>query len=281
MGEFEGKIAVITGGSRGIGKNTAELMAREGASLALCARNEGPLSDVANQISTRYGVKVVSQPADIYDSNSIEKFIMQVKSAFGKIDILINNAGQSSQRLADGVSWPVNAVDSVNGNLPPGRFEKITDEEWLKAFQQKFLGMVRVTRTALPLLRKASGASIVNITSIKGKQPPPRVVTSGVIWAAVMNYSKGLSFELAADKIRVNVVSVGGILTPQMEAGRQRWAPEKSLEQFLAPRVANIPLGKLGTALDVAQAIVFLASTRSEYITGQCVSVDGGGLRSI
>ena len=145
----------------------------------------------------------------------------------------------------------------------------------------KVLGMIRVTRAALPLLRAAGGGSIVNVTSIKGRQPPPRVVTSGVAWAAAMNLSKGLSLELAADNIRVNVVSVGGIMTDQMEAGRRKWAPEKSLEAFLAPRVANIPLQRLGSVEEVAQTIYFLGSPLSGYVTGQCIAVDGGGLRSI
>jgi 3-oxoacyl-[acyl-carrier protein] reductase len=96
-----------------------------------------------------------------------------------------------------------------------------------------------------------------------------------------MNLSKGLSLELASDNIRVNVVSVGGIMTGQMEAGRQKWAPEKSLAAFLSPRVANIPLQRLGTVEEVAQAIYFLASPLSSYVTGQCLAVDGGGLRSI
>jgi NAD(P)-dependent dehydrogenase (short-subunit alcohol dehydrogenase family) len=130
-------------------------------------------------------------------------------------------------------------------------------------------------------MRREGGGSIVNVTSIKGKQPPPRVVTSGVAWAAAMNLSKGLSLELASAGIRVNVVSVGGIMTEQMEAGRKKWAPEKSLEAFLAPRVANIPLGRLGTMEEVAHAIFYLATPFSSYITGQCLAVDGGGLRSI
>jgi 3-oxoacyl-[acyl-carrier protein] reductase len=107
------------------------------------------------------------------------------------------------------------------------------------------------------------------------------VVTSGVAWAAALNLSKGLSLELAAEGIRVNVVSVGGILTGQMEAGRRKWAPEKSLEAFLAPRVANIPLKRLGTIEEVAQAILFLAAPGSSYVTGQCLCVDGGGVRMI
>jgi len=219
--------------------------------------------------------------ADILDNTSVQRFVRAAGETFDRIDVLVNNAGESSQRAVDGVNWPVNAVDAPGQKLPAGRFESITDEEWREALEQKVLGMVRVTRAALPWLRNSEGASIVNITSIKGRQPPPRVVTSGVAWAAAMNFSKGLSLELAADNIRVNVVSVGGILTGQMEAGRRKWAPEKSLEEFLAPRVANIPLQRLGTIEEVAQAILFLASPASSYITGQCLSVDGGGVRMI
>lgn len=281
MESLKGKVAIITGGSRGIGRVTAELLAREGASLALCARNEDTLKRAANELSQAHGTKVFAQSADILDTASVERFVAAVGREFGKVHILVNNAGESSQRAVDGLNWPVNAVDAVGQKLPAGRFEKISDDEWRDAFEQKVLGMIRVTRAALPLLRDTGGASIINVTSIKGKQPPPRVVTSGVAWAAAMNFSKGLSLELACDNVRVNVVSVGGILTEQMEAGRKRWAPQKSLEEFLAPRAANIPLERLGTVEEVAQAILFLASPLSSYITGQCLAVDGGGLRSI
>jgi NAD(P)-dependent dehydrogenase (short-subunit alcohol dehydrogenase family) len=281
MGLLQGKVAVVTGGSRGIGRLTADLLAREGAALAICARSEKPLKDAAEALNTVHGVDVFARSADILDTASVNSFIGEVGKKFGRIDILVNNAGESSQRDVDGVRWPVNAVDAVMQPLPKGRFESITDDEWRGAMEQKLLGMVRVTRAALPHLRKAGGGSIVNVTSIKGKQPPPRVVISGVAWAAAMNLSKGLSLELAGDGIRVNVVAVGGILTEQMEAGRQKWAPEKSLEAFLAPRVANIPLQRLGTVEEVARTIFFLSTPQSGYITGQCLAVDGGGLRMI
>ncbi len=281
MGILDGKVAVITGGSRGIGRVTAELFAREGAALALCGRTQATLDAAATEIAGQYGTRVCAQTADIMDTPSIDRFARVVEGEFGRADILVNNAGESSQRAVDGINWPVNAVDAPGQNLPVGRFESITDAEWREALEQKVLGMIRVTRAFLPLLRKGRGAGIVNITSIKGRQPPPRVVTSGVAWAASMNFSKGLSIELAGEDIRVNVVSVGGILTGQMEAGRRKWAPEKSLEAFLAPRVANIPLQRLGTIEEVAQAILFLASPNSSYITGQCLAVDGGGLRMI
>lgn len=275
------KVVVITGGSRGIGLAAARLFAAQGASLALCARGDAALQDAAQMLRDTYGVPVLARTADILDTASVEVFMSDVVARHGRIDALVNNAGESSQREADGIHWPVNAVDAVSQPLPAGRFESIGDDEWRAALEQKLLGMVRVVRAALPALRKAGGGSIVNITSIKGRQPPPRVVTSGVAWAAAMNLSKALSLELALDAIRVNVVSVGGILTTQMEAGRARWAPGKTLEEFLASRVANIPLKRLGTIDEVAQAIFFLASPLASYITGQCLAVDGGGLRSI
>jgi 3-oxoacyl-[acyl-carrier protein] reductase len=281
MALLSGKTVVITGGSRGIGLAAARLFAGAGATLALCARNEQNLNRAARELEHVFGTQVHAGTADILDGESVKRFIDTVGQAFGRIDILVNNAGESSQREIDGVRWPVNAVDSVGQALPPGRFESIGDDEWRDALEQKLLGMVRVTRSALPLMRQAGGGSIVNITSIKGKQPPPRVVVSGVAWAAAMNLSKGLSLELAGDGIRVNVVSVGGILSEQMEAGRAKWAPDKTLDAFLAPRAANIPLARLGTIEEVAQAIFYLGSPLSSYITGQCLAVDGGGTRSI
>jgi NAD(P)-dependent dehydrogenase (short-subunit alcohol dehydrogenase family) len=281
MGLLAGKVAVVTGGSRGIGRATAGLFAGEGANIAICGRTENTLRDAAQSLSDSHGTRVIWQCADILDTASVERFMAAVGDAFGHVDILINNAGESSQREVNGVNWPVNAVDAVGQALPAGRFESITDDEWRNALEQKLLGMIRVTRCALPLMRRAGSGSIVNVTSIKGRQPPPRVVTSGVAWAAAMNLSKGLSLELANDNIRVNVVSVGGIMTGQMEAGRAKWAPDKSLEAFLQPRVANIPLQRLGTVEEVAQGIYYLASPLSSYVTGQCLAIDGGGLRTI
>jgi 3-oxoacyl-[acyl-carrier protein] reductase len=281
MALLTGKTVVITGGSRGIGFAAARLFAGAGATLGLCARNDETLKRAARELEQVFGVRVVTCAADILDGESVKHFIDTVGREFGRIDVLVNNAGESSQREIDGVRWPVNAVDSVGQALPPGRFESIGDDEWRDALEQKLLGMIRVTRCALPLMRQAGGGSIVNITSIKGKQPPPRVVVSGVAWAAAMNLSKGLSLELAGDGIRVNVVSVGGILSEQMEAGRAKWAPDKTLDAFLAPRVANIPLARLGTIEEVAQAIFYLGSPLSSYSTGQCLAVDGGGTRSI
>lgn len=275
-----GRVAVITGASRGIGFATAKLMLACGASVAICGRDEARLSAARDMLASDGG-RVFAHRADILDQGSVDAFIAAAASEFDKIDILVNNAGESNQRTLDGVSWPVNSVDAVGQSLPVGRFESMSDDEYRTAFEQKFLGTVRVTRASLPLLRKSGAASVVNITSIKGRQPAPRVVISGIAWSALMNLSKSLSIELASENIRVNIVSVGGIMTPHMDESRHRFAPEKSLDEFLAPRVANIPLRRLGTSEEVAQAILFLASPMSSYITGQFLATDGGGLRSI
>lgn len=281
MEELAGLVAVVTGGSRGFGRAATERFLRAGASVAICSRTPESLRKAEEEISSGCGKPVFAMTADILNSDSVEAFAAAVNDRFGGVDILVNNAGESSQRALDGVTWPVNSVDSPGQDLPEGRFERMGDHEFREAFEQKCLGMIRVTRSFLPALRRSKNASIINITSIKGTQPPPRVVTSGIAWAAAMNFSKGLSFELAPNKIRVNVVSVGGILTPQMEAGRQRWAPEKSLDEFLAKRVANVPLKRLGTSEEVADAIFYFARPGSAYVTGQMLAVDGGGLRSM
>jgi 3-oxoacyl-[acyl-carrier protein] reductase len=281
VGSLDAQVAIITGGTRGIGRATAELFAAQGASLALCARDQKALNEVAAEIARRHGTQVLGIAADILDARAMNEFVERVGSNFGRIDILVNNAGGSEQRQASGSRQQVYAVDPLGGAaLPPGRFEQMTDEEFLNAFQQKVLALVCTMRAVLPWMRKQRSGSIVNVVSMKGKQPPPRVVSSSVAAAAAMNLSKALSFELAEDGIRVNVVALESILTSQTEKSRARWAPEKSMEEFLAPRNVHIPMHRLGTPEEVAHAILCFAAPLGAYITGQVLCVDGGGLRS-
>ncbi|MBI3067829.1 MAG: SDR family oxidoreductase [Betaproteobacteria bacterium] len=279
MGKLDGKVAVITGGSRGIGRATAELFAAEGAALALCARGAEGLEQAARDISGRHAARVFTRAVDILEGEAMQRFSDAAGAEFGRIDILVNNAGGSEQRAASGSRQQVYAVDPINGPLPPGRFEEMSDGEFLKAFDQKVLALVRAIRAALPWMRKAGGGAIINVVSMKGRQPPPRVVSSGVAAAAAMNLSKALSLELAEHNIRVNVVALESILTSQTEKSRSRWAPDKTMEEFLAPRSANIPLRRLGTPEEVAHAIFCLSAPQGAYITGQILAVDGGGLR--
>jgi len=278
---LKGQVAIITGGTRGIGRATAESFASEGASLALCSRNQKALDDTAKELGDRYGVQVLGRSADILNSQSMRDFVQSVGEHFGRIDILVNNAGGSEQRQASGSRQQVYAVDPLGGVLlPPGRFEEMADEEFINAFNQKVLALVSTMRAVIPWMRKNKNGSIINVVSMKGKQPPPRVVSSSVAAAAAMNLSKALSFELADDRIRVNVVALESIVTSQTEKSRARWAPDKTMEEFLAPRNVHIPMHRLGKPEEVAHAILCLAAPLGAYITGQVLCVDGGGLRS-
>lgn len=279
MGTLSGRAAIVTGGTRGIGRATAELFAVEGAALALCARTPETLEQTAGDLIRKHGVKVFTRAASILDRAGMEQFVNAAGEALGRIDILINNAGASEQRAAGGSRQQVYAVDPVSGALPAGRFESMADEEFVNAFNQKVLALVHAMRAVLPWMRKSGGGAIVNVVSMKGKQPPPRVVSSSIAAAAAMNLSKSLSLELAHENIRVNVVALESILTSQTEKSRERWAPDKTMEEFLAPRNANIPMHRLGTAEEVAHAIYCLSAPLGAYITGQVLSVDGGGLR--
>ncbi len=280
MGKMNGQVAIITGGTRGIGRATAEMFASEGATVAICSRSQEALDQTAKEISGKHGGKVIAKVADILDRKSVEALIEHVGKTAGKIDILVNNAGGSEQRVASGSRKQVYAVDAISSDLPPGRFEEMADEEFINAFNQKVLALVYAMRAVTPWMRKAGGGSIINVVSMKGKQPPPRVVSSSVAAAAAMNLSKGLSLELADQNIRVNVVALESIITSQTEKSRARWAPDKTMDEFLAPRNANIPMHRLGTSDEVAHAIYCLAAPLGAYITGQVLCVDGGGLRS-
>jgi NAD(P)-dependent dehydrogenase (short-subunit alcohol dehydrogenase family) len=279
MDKLRGRVAVITGGTRGIGHATATLFAEEGCDVAICARSQDMLDQTAHALRSRFGVKVFTRSADILSRDSMTRFVNDAGEALGRIDALVNNAGASEQRAASGSMKQVYAVDPINGDLPPGRFESMADEEFTNAFNQKVLALTYTMRAVLPWLRNAGGGSIVNVVSMKGKQPPPRVVTSSVAAAAAMNLSKSLSLELAAENIRVNVIALESVLTSQTEKSRQRWAPDKTMEEFLAPRNANIPMHRIGLPEEVAHAIYCLCAPHGAYITGQILAVDGGGLR--
>jgi NAD(P)-dependent dehydrogenase (short-subunit alcohol dehydrogenase family) len=279
MGKLSGRVAIVTGGTRGIGRATAEMFAAEGADLALCARTPEALAETAAELVRKHGVRVFTRAVSILDRDGMAGFVNAAGDALGRIDMLVNNAGASEQRAAAGSRQQVYAVDPVSGPLPAGRFEEMGDDEFVNAFNQKVLALIYTMRPVLPWLRRVGGGAIINVVSMKGKQPPPRVASSSVAAAAAMNLSKSLSLELAADNIRVNVVALESILTSQTEKSRQRWAPEKTMEEFLAPRNANIPMHRLGTPEEVAHAIFCLAAPLGAYITGQILSVDGGGLR--
>jgi NAD(P)-dependent dehydrogenase (short-subunit alcohol dehydrogenase family) len=249
-----GKVALVTGGSEGIGHASARRLAGEGARVALCARRPDVLEDAARAIRDETGVEVLAVPADVTRPEEVERFVDAATDHFGRIDILFNNAGRSFARS----------------------FLDVSDEDWQADFDLKFYGAVRASRLVIPRMRAAGGGRIVNLVTIGGKQPGPRSVPTSVSRAAGLALTKALSKELAPDRITVNAVCVGLIKSMQHERTWRREGGAGTLDDWYAERGRAIPLGRVGEAEEVADLVAFLASDRAAYITGAAINIDGG-----
>ncbi len=253
---LDGKVALVGGASRGIGRAVAAGLAREGCRVAICARDEARLNATADEIRAASGVDVLAVPCDMSVADDIRRFVDRTAAHFGRIDIVVNNAG----------------------GPPPGAFESHDDGAWQKALEQNFYSVVRTVREALPHLRVAGGGRIVNITSIAVKEPIPGLILSNAARLGVVGLAKTLSRELGPDNITVNNVCPGLTLTDRMRElyGGRAQATGRSLEELLADEGRRIPLGRLAEAEDVAALVVFLASGQARQITGTTIQVDGG-----
>ena len=250
------RVAIVTGGSEGIGRATAQSLGREGAAVVMCARRTDLLQRAATDIAEATGAEIVPVQADVRNSADLERLVQTAVDRFGRLDILVNNAGTSAA----------------------GPFESVTDEAWQAELDLKLFAAIRTSRAAIPHLRRAGGGSIVNVLNLGAKQPGARSVPTSVSRAAGMALLKALSKELAADNIRVNGINIGLIKSGQHE---RRWRSQGShgtLEEFYAAnaRQSGIPLGRVGEAEEVGDLIAFLCSNRSTYISGVSINVDGG-----
>ena len=248
---LKGKVAVVTGGSEGIGRATALKLAQEGAHVAICARKKEPLDNVAAEIQ-KYGVQGLAVAADMSKAADVERFMKAVVDKFGRIDILVNNAGTSKR----------------------GAFLELTDDEWSADIELKVFGAIRCTRLAVPHMKKNGGGRIVNITITSAKQPGAQSYPTSVSRAAGLAITKALSKEFAADNILVNTVCIGRIKSGQHE---RRYKKEgTSAEQYYATSAKDIPMKRVGEAEEVANVITFLVSGAASYVTGSSVNLDGG-----
>jgi NAD(P)-dependent dehydrogenase (short-subunit alcohol dehydrogenase family) len=248
---LKGKIAVVTGGSDGIGRATALRFAREGADIAVCARRQEPLDQTAAEIR-KAGAQVLALSADMSRKADIERFIKAVIERFGRIDILVNNAGTSMR----------------------GKFLELEDEAWSADLELKVFGAIRCTRLAVPYMKKQGGGRIINITISSAKQPGAESYPTSVSRAAGLALTKALSKEYAASNILVNTVCIGKIKSGQHV---RRYTREGvSAEDYYRQTAKDIPLGRVGEAEEVANVIAFLASDAASYVTGTSVNLDGG-----
>ena len=247
---LRGKIAVITGGSDGLGRATAERFASEGARVVICARREEHLQRAAADIAAETGAEVVGIRADVSNVSDIDQLIDLTVDQFGGVDILVNNAGKSS---AAGL-------------------EKVDDSEWQSDFDLKVMAAVRTCRRVIPIMRDRGGGAIVNATIVGAKAPPANALPTTVSRAAGINLTKSLANEFAADGIRVNTVCIGLLKSEQWV----RRAGNKDPKELYQELSAQVPLGRIGEAEEYADLVAFLVSDRAAYITGVAINIDGG-----
>jgi len=256
-----GKVAVVTGSSDGIGYAVARALAREGARLVLCARRETLLAEARQNIVKETGIDVLAVRCDVQCLDEVRNLVEETAQRFGAIHILVNNAG----------------------SVPSAKFADVDDAQWHQMLEGKLLGYLRMTREVVPHMIAAGWGRIVNVAGTAGLEPSNTAIAVGLNNAAVINWTKSLSREVVANGVLVTTVAPGSIETPRQVRNRQREASitGKSFDDLRSARVRDIPMQRLGRPEEVANVVAFLASERSSYMTGACVTVDGGVMRSI
>ena len=256
-----GKVAIVTGSSDGIGYAVARSLAREGARVVLCARREGLLAEARDAIVKETGAEVLAVSCDVQRLSDVQRLVKETIQRFGAIHILVNNAG----------------------SVPSIQFADIDDAQWYQMLEGKLLGFIRMSREVVPYMRQGGWGRIVNIAGTAGMEPSNTAMAVGLNNAAVINWTKSMSRQYAADGVLVMTVAPGSIETPRQVRNRQREAAIRgtSLDELLEARVRDIPLKRLGRPEEVANLVVFLASECSSYMTGSCITVDGGVRRGI
>lgn len=239
------KVALVTGGSRGIGRAIALRLAEAGASVAICSRNLDAAQAVGDEISARGGNVLVRQ-SDVADAAQVDQLVKDVIATLGSLDVLVNNAGINRDNL----------------------LMRMKEEEWDRVMDINLKGTFNCCKAAARPMIKARGGRIVNISSVVGISGNPGQANYAASKAGLIGFTKTLARELASRNITANVVAPGLI----SETGMTSVLPSQVMDQMLA----QVPLGRPGTPEDVAQAVLFLSSDHAAYITGQVIQVDGG-----
>jgi 3-oxoacyl-[acyl-carrier protein] reductase len=254
--EFDGRIAMVTAASRGIGFGVAEALARRGAALAICARGAESLDKAAGALRD-LGAKVYAAPGDVGDAAFLDSFALGAEAALGRgPDILVNN----------------------NGGPPAGDVFSRTEAMWREALDRNFLSVVRLCALVAPGMKARGWGRIVNLTSLTAKEPDGGMVLSSTARAAVAAYSKTLAGELGPFGVTVNTVLTGGVLTERaFGLIRQEIAgTDETLEKAVARIGATLPVRHLATPGEFAKAVLFLCADASSYVTGVALPIDGG-----
>jgi 3-oxoacyl-[acyl-carrier protein] reductase len=251
---LDGRSAVITGGSKGLGLAMAERFAASGADVAILARNPETLAEAKQKIAAGAKGRVAAISSDVSKAADIRRAYDQVMSEFGKIDIFVNNAGQSIR----------------------GPSEELTDEMWQSDLDLKLFAQIRLARLVFPQMKQRRWGRIISVLNIGAKAPGPDSAPTSVSRAAQMAFTKVLSGEGAPHNVLVNSLHVGVIVSDQIVRRHQREGANVSLEAFIAQAGRAVPLGRMGRAEEFANVACFLASDAASYVTGCAINVDGG-----
>jgi 3-oxoacyl-[acyl-carrier protein] reductase len=259
--QLRDKVAIVNGGSQGIGLAIARMLAGEGAKVVITARREDRLSAAAETIRAETQATVLPVPSDIRRAEDCGRIVERTVSQFGRVDILVNN----------------------DGAPPLGKLEQFDDSAWDKAVQQNLMSVVRMVRLVIPHMRAAGGGRIVNITALSVLQPIAGFGLSVATWAGVIGFAKTLSLEVGPYGITINTVCPGRISTPRLEKVYSQ-RPEhagKDPGQLMEDLKKETPLQRIGKPEDVAALVTFLVSSQASFITGVTLQIDGGRLGRI
>lgn len=255
------KVVMVGGASKGIGKATALGFAREGAKVAISARDPDMLQGTAEEIRKATGAEILPVPGDLSQLEATEQFIDETVEHFGTVHVVVANTG----------------------GPPLGGFDNMSDEDWENAFALNFLSTVRLFRQAIPHMQKQNWGRLLSVMSMSVKEPIDGLILSNGVRPAVVGMAKTLSREVGKYNITVNTVLPGRILTDRLKGGIAARAQRsnKSLDEALQDSANDIPLRRIGDPEEMANVIVFLASEAASYVTGVSIQVDGGLIRGL
>ena len=258
---LQDRVALIAGGSMGIGRATALALAREGVNLAICARGKDLLESVAQEISSETSREVLPIVADMTKADDVANFVATAVDHFGRLDILVNCAG----------------------NSPGGILQNLTEADWEQSLSLKFLGYVRTTKFAVPHMRQRGWGRIINVIGNDGVKPIYFEITPGAANAAGINFTLAIAEELAPHGITVNAINPGPVDTDRWWGLVRTMAREKGISEAEAQAgaIRSIPMGRLCTAEEVADMVVFLGSERASFVTGAVIAMDGAQRKAI
>jgi 3-oxoacyl-[acyl-carrier protein] reductase len=258
---LKGKVAIVGGGSKGLGRASAQSLAEEGVNLVICSRSQGDLEKAAEELREGTGVDVLAYPGDLDKHDTIRGLIAATVDRFGRLDILVSNSGG-----------------------PPLAYARDADEEkWATAVQRSLLFFARMAREALPHLKASGSGRIINILASTVYQPIPNLALSGATRMGVVAFAKSLADEVGRDGILVNNICPGSILSERMLSNVTSRAKELGIpvEEALKERAGETAVGRIGEPKELGDLVAFLASPRASYITGTTMRVDGGLVRSV